>query len=253
MIKKSDKQDDVLNIVEGIVEEWQDTMTQINMGGGVFAPAMQNLETKIGRARKKITNLIPKREERISTVEQSLLASLNDKDFFESLPNLFKLTTLANKDVVPSNFPEFLTKVKSKRGMKNSSIFPDTSIKSQNKRRLKGPSVDRVNTYQMPYMMRSGRNYGEYCTDFIEQNALELYMLGRLDEDMGEGVSRLKKRIEDRNPHTKIFEQGIVKLASKQIDNFDDEEIINATVRDKINLLRERRDYGIPKKKRKKK
>ena len=120
-------------------------------------------------------------------------------------------------------------------------------------RKLRGPNVERVLTYQMPSMMRSGRNYGEYCTDFIEQNALELYLLGRLDDDMGEGVDRLKERIEKRNPHTKIFAQGIVKLASKQIDNFDDEEIINATVRDKINLLRERRDYGTPKKKRKKK
>ena len=119
-------------------------------------------------------------------------------------------------------------------------------------RKLSGTIVERVNTYQMPHMMRSNRNYGEYCTDFIEQNALELYLLGKLDDDMGTGVARLKQRIEDRNPHTKIFQQGIVKLASKKKSFIDGEENVNATLRSKVTLLRDRRDYGIPPKKKRK-
>ena len=109
-----------------------------------------------------------------------------------------------------------------------------------------------IQAYQTPRMMRGNRNYGEYCTDFIEQNVLELYMLGRLHEDTGMSINILKRRIEAKNPHTKMFAQGIVKLSSKKISDFDDEEIINATIKNKINLLRDQLDYGIPKKRKKK-
>ncbi len=248
MVKKSEKQDEVLDIVEKTVEKWRQELSQRDQEYDVFRPSI-DISSEIRKARDKIEELIWQEDERIETVEQALLASLNEEDYKAGLPSLMRLIWLAKNAPVPSEFPEFIQKVKSKRGMKNSSIFKDPSLKEQKKRRLKGPLVDRINAYQMPFMARSGRNYGEYCTDFIEQNALELYMLGRLDKDMGEGVSRLKKRIEARNPNTKIFAQGIVKLASKKQQYIDGEKIVNSTLKEKINLLRERRDYGIPKKK----
>jgi len=113
-------------------------------------------------------------------------------------------------------------------GSDNDTKIVDSIIENMNKKsyhhdfpkhidkKLRGPLVNRIETYQMPYMMRSNRNYGEYCTDFIEQNALELYLLGKFNDDMGTDIARLKQCIEDRNPHTKIFAQGIVKLGSKE-------------------------------------
>lgn len=92
-----------------------------------------------------------------------------------------------------------------------------------------------------PYL-KGGRDYGEYCTDFIEQNALELYMLGKFKEY---GCVDLRNQIEARNPHTKIFQQGIVKIASKSKIQEIAEEIIKHHSKSRVvQPLRERRDYG---------
>lgn len=88
--------------------------------------------------------------------------------------------------------------------------------------------------------LKSGRDYGEYCTDQIEENALELYLIGKLDVD----CKRLKQRIEDRNPHTKIFQESIVKTASKKYQYINHETIVNEIVKSNLQPLRERRDYG---------
>lgn len=88
--------------------------------------------------------------------------------------------------------------------------------------------------------LKPGRDYGEYCTDQIEETALELHMLGKLDDENG-GIDKLRKQIEDRNPHTKIFQEGIVKVASKSPKkSYNYEQIISNV----MNPLRERRDYG---------
>lgn len=92
--------------------------------------------------------------------------------------------------------------------------------------------------------LKSGRDYGEYCTDQIEETALELYILGKLDDE-NSCLDELRKKIENRNPHTKIFQEGIVKIASKkEIEKkkkLDYEKIISNVI---MNPLRERRDYG---------
>jgi len=68
--------------------------------------------------------------------------------------------------------------------------------------------------------LKGGRDYGEFCTDQIEQNAYELFLEGKLNDKFSE----LKEKIEARNPNTKIFTNGIIKSAS-------------------INPLKEKRDY----------
>lgn len=101
--------------------------------------------------------------------------------------------------------------------------------------------------------LKGGRDYGEYCTDFIEQNALELFLESKFKEF---GCLELRQKIEDRNPHTKIFQEGIVKVASKKKKkNYDSEQIIKNVYEyetgkkpSKVNVsqpLMERRDYGL--------
>ena len=116
--------------------------------------------------------------------------------------------------------------------------------------------------------LRSGRNYGEYCSDFIEQNALELYHLGKLPKVV-------EKIVEARNPKTKMFrkqisldvkskwpvasKKGIIKTASKKklnkdydyekvIKNIYDYELGKKPSKNKrydFVPLKERRDYGV--------
>jgi len=57
--------------------------------------------------------------------------------------------------------------------------------------------------------LRDGRNYGEYCSDFIEQSALELYHLGKLPKE-------IQCLVEERNPRTKIFRKRINKDVKSQ-------------------------------------
>lgn len=90
--------------------------------------------------------------------------------------------------------------------------------------------------------LRRGRDYGEYCSDFVEQNALELYK--KFKSRGWPFPERLANSIMERNPK-------ILKFASKQKpkDSYDSEKIVDDIVQSEITKrvvmpLMVRRDYG---------
>ena len=116
MFTSTEDQDKVLDIVEDVIKQWQNAMTQRTTGGGVYEPAMDKVDLKITDAQKKILELVSDKNERANIVEQSLLASLNEKDFDQPITYLIKLMKMVGY-VIPSDLPEFTKKIKEKKGL----------------------------------------------------------------------------------------------------------------------------------------